>query len=202
MYDQNFGLIHSLNFDKPSPYKIDCSVGLCLTWADFLCSSARWIQTCPASSEVIYSLAGSCKNNCLNKCGLERQYWNIRYKWGKQNYMHTALTSSLARPGKQNLSHLWDITITCNPACFLRTYISYWKHYCYFYFFWNLLQRWFFLFQLELQKHTYLTQQAEGTTLKNICHSWMTSVASYTICLCSAPGKTSVFFYAHFCELY
>jgi len=59
-----------------------------------------------------------------------------------------------------------------------------------------------FLFQWELQKDTYLTQQAEGTTLKIISHSWMTSVASYIICLCSAPGKTSVCFYVHFCEHY
>lgn len=69
-----------------------------------------------------------------------------------------------------------------------------------FLFSWNLLQRQIFLFQLELQKDTYLTQQAEGTTLKSISHSWMTSVASYIICLCSVPGKTSAFSKAHFCE--
>lgn len=49
-------------------------------------------------------------------------------------------------------------------------------------------------FQSELQKDTYLTQQAEGTMLKIIRRSWMASAASYIICLCSAPGKTSGYF--------
>lgn len=87
---KNFGLIHSLNFDK----KITKSTVLLVSVQHFLHSSARWIQTCPACSEVIYNLAGSCKNNCLNKCGLGRQYWNSRYKWGKQNYTHSTYQQS------------------------------------------------------------------------------------------------------------
>lgn len=51
-----------------------------------------------------------------------------------------------------------------------------------------------FPLSVKLQKDAYLTQQAEGTTLKTTSHSWMTSVASYIICLHSAPGKTSVSF--------
>lgn len=163
----------------------------------FLHSSARWIQTCPACSEVIYNLAGSCKNNCLNKCGLGRQYWNIRSKRGKQNYTHTALTSSLARPGKQLCSlsillslrhyHSFQPCMLFKKTCWTLTLLS-------LLFFWNSLQRQIFLFQFKLQKDGFLTQQAEGTTLKTTSHSWMTSAGSYIICLCSVPGKTSVSF--------
>lgn len=115
---KNFGLIHSLNFDK----KITKLTVLLVSVQHFLHSSARWIQTCPAYSEVIYNLAGSCKNNCLNKCGLGRQYWNSRYKWGKQNYTHsTYQQSSQARKTTVQFINLVIFeTIPCNPACFLK----------------------------------------------------------------------------------
>lgn len=97
----------------------------------FLHSSARWIQTCPACSEVIYNLAGSCKNNCLNKCGLGRQYWNIKrqVRKAKLHAHSTYQQSSQARKTTVQLIN-WVIFETLpfleTLHVFLKRHVRYW----------------------------------------------------------------------------
>lgn len=112
--------------------------------------------------------------------------------------LHTqiALTSSLARPGKQLCSLSIQSSLrhyhSLYPAFFFKRHIRYWKHYCHLHCSETCCKDEFPSSHSNHKRD--LTQQSEGTTLKSISHSQMTFVASHILCFCSVPGKTSAIF--------